>query len=423
MDKSSLYVGAATVPINFLKSDFPLKDYTSELDKLNIRVILIQNVRTIALIQLEITSLAQREIIYLKNVVKKKTGVADENIWISVSHTFSAPHFPSETNSTLYSVLVTRITEALDSALTLAETQMTQVNIFNNKTICGINVNRNVKTELGWWLGADFEGYSNKVVDIIEFIDLDNNLVALIYNYDIQPSVLADSVNDDGYKAISGDLIGKTSRLIEEKYNNQVTAIFALGAAGDQSPILKAKNWEVSSDDQLIFSDLGVKAHPIVDLLGNSLAKSILDCCRYKKKQKVCNDIDTAMLTIRCPKQRMKYPTKEIKPQKKYHFEMDTGEVSIELYGIRLGNIIIIGLQPEINSKFGQEIKSLVEDDQIFVWTMINGAAKYLPETLDYQRVTYTSMNTILAQTSSDIVLEGIKSLITTLKIKAQHEK
>lgn len=202
MSNNGLYVGAGKSVIELPKEVFPIKQYTGVHDELHIRVTIIQNHTRVALVSIEITSLPQEAVKEFKKTVSEVTDIAPEHIWICATHTFSAPHLNDDLQASIIAALMKAASAA---ALTLAPAK---AGVTRGK--CSININRNVQTERGWWLGQNEEGASVKNVYIVAFHRLDQDeAIAILFNYDIQSSVMDGSFSNRGGKLVSGDLSGK----------------------------------------------------------------------------------------------------------------------------------------------------------------------------------------------------------------------
>lgn len=119
---------------------------------------------------------------------------------------------------------------------------------------------------------------------------------------------------------------------------------------------------------------------------------------------------------VRCPEQEMLRSTKDIRPELQYSFNLTGEYVDITIEAIQIGEVILVGTQPELNSGYGALLKSYSSGENILIMTMVNGGAKYLPEEKDYERITYTAMNTQLGRGASEIVKQRIASLFKEIE-------
>ena len=400
MSNHGLFVGAGKSIIELPREAFPIKQYIGVHDQLHIRVTIIQNITRIALVSIEITSLPKEAVREFKKTVSEATDIAPEHVWICATHTFSAPHL----NDDLQSSIIAALTKAASAAtLTLAPAK---AGVTRGK--CSININRNVQTERGWWLGQNEEGASVKDVYIVAFHRQDRDeAIAILFNYDIQSSVMDGSFSNKGGKWVSGDLSGEASRYIEREYPGNVVASFFVGCAGDQSPLFKA-----CSNEKDIHEDGFVLVEQLGQYLGRIVVEKAMNITEYQNDAKVSiwNE------TVRCPEQEMLRGTKDIRPELQYSFDLTGGYVDIPIEAIQIGEILLVGTQPELNSGYGALLKSYSSYQHILMMTMVNGGAKYLPEEEDYERITYTAMNTQLGRGASEVFKQRIASLFNEIE-------
>lgn len=416
MKESSFKVGTGIARISFLPEDFPIKQFIGVHDDLHIRVLIIDSNESFALVSIELTSLPSRAIAFYKKIVKEMTGIDDSHIWISVTHTFSAPHIPERENtseeSRISEVMFNRTVSALKDAIQQALRSKTAAKFGIGVGTCKINTNRNVETTDGWWFGNNELEYSNQEVRVGIFRDLNQHPLAVLYNYDVQPSVLDNIKTADGGKLISADMTGVASLFVEKEYGPGTVAIFLPGAAGDQAPILKGFSWDVDKDGKPRCTDIGTDAFILAKTLGNYLGTSIL------KAIKNCNNfteyvrLQFNQIEISVPEQKRLYSTKELRPSKDYSFIYTGNKLTIPVNLLTLNDLLILATPPELNSSFGEKIRNIRKDRTTFICTLINGGMKYLPEQKDYERITYTAMNSMIGQGADKIFLTEIEKYL-----------
>src|SRR5258706_2363358 len=88
--------GKAAVELPRELFPFPGEGFTTEHDKLQTKVVLLDNgANRIALVVIDATSLSNDVIDLARWIVDKTAAVALNNVDVSASHTFSSPHVPS----------------------------------------------------------------------------------------------------------------------------------------------------------------------------------------------------------------------------------------------------------------------------------------------------------------------------------------
>lgn len=399
------YAGAGKEVISIPESIFPMEGFGKKLDDLHARVFIFKAQKNWVVVSLEMTSLQDYEIDILKENIKNLLHVEKESIWITVTHTFSAPHIRSvhalqddfiKKKNTVYS---NAIENAVEAACLKAVQSMKEVVVGYGQGQCNINRNRDIETNEGWWLGKNSEGFSDMALPVITFKDKADNVIAVLYNYDMQSSVMDGVCLDDGTRLITSDVVGKASRFIEE--NNNTVAIYLLGAAGDQIPQLKAIEKSVI-DGKLVEINYKEKGYEFVEELGKKLGKqviSVMSAITYRDSLVMKHQKDFCQ----CNGQKAPKNMKELRPVREYNFEEDgVYKTPIEL--IRIDDLAIIALQPEICSQTAYQIRRESLFPFTMVVTMVNGGAKYMADAKSYERITYEAMNSKFAKGSAEKV-------------------
>ncbi|MGN0984007.1 MAG: hypothetical protein ACI4OI_04115, partial [Gemmiger sp.] len=384
MTNNTLLAGAGKAEIRFREEDFPLKAFTGIHDAIHVRVLLLRDALRLALVSIELTSLPTRSIRHFQAVCSEASGVEPEHILISVTHTFSAPHIPmkikTEQEQALSDRLYARIDEAIREAAGRAACSLGGTTLEYGEVSCRLNINRNVPTAEGWWIGRNENAYSDHTVRVVNLRHR-NRLFARLVNYDIQPSVMDQSEALAGGRLISGDMAGAACRVLEQQ--DGVTALFLPGCAGDQAPLLRAVR---------AGQDLHEAGFVLAEEFGAYLAERVLGAGVEKAEARALS-LTTA--TALLPEQKMKYETKALRPHTAYSFELTGNSVEVPLVLAELGGVRLLATAPELNSELGAKLRSVL-GEQMLIGTLVNGAVKYLPQAQDFARVTYTAMNTKL---------------------------
>ncbi|WP_099467598.1 alkaline ceramidase [Konateibacter massiliensis] len=417
---TTCYAGAGKEIISIPEELLPLEGFAKKLDDLYARVFIYKAEAEWVLVSLEMTSLQDYEVEILKEKVGKILCVKKEAIWITVTHTFSAPHVRSaqaiqEEEVRIKNQLYCKaIEEAVEAASIKAMQSIREVTIGFGKGQCNINRNRDIETTKGWWLGKNPQGFSDMTLPVIIFTDKENNTVAVIYSYDMQSSVMDGVVLDGGIRVISSDVTGKASRVIEG--DSDTVALYVLGAAADQMPRMKAIETTVIGE-KLVETDHGEKGYKFVAELGEKLGKqvqNVMSLATYMED----GDMSRQKAVCQCMGQRLPKNMRELKATRNYDF-LQEGMHEVPLEIIFIGEIAIVALQPEICSQTAYEIRKESPFSVTMVFTMVNGGAKYMADEKSYERITYEAMNSKFAKGSAEIVRDKILEM---LKNKRRYE-
>ncbi|BDZ32207.1 hypothetical protein RA086_13240 [Lactiplantibacillus sp. WILCCON 0030] len=398
----TIQVGFGKAVIDFKPTDFPIREFAKQLDTLNSRIMLIAGPQPFVLVSLDLTSLPNHRVIELfKDKVAATLSVAPANIWITVTHTFAAPHLPSNPQTAaahqIYDFILAKLMASLVMSCQAAQQDLQPVKLGHAVVDCPLNVNRNVATPAGWWLGRNFAGYSNHQLRVWAFQKADGQRHLLV-NYDLQPSVLDHLTDDADQRMISSDLVGFGLKKYE---TDQQVAIFLPGAAGDQRPLFVGHNDEPFA-----------VAKSLMQRQGDVFYESIQQAVQTITTWTTLSQVQQVAQPMTLPTKVQKLTTFELTPTHQDDFEPTGATVDLSVVGIKLNQLLLIGTQPELNSQFGNKCRHALGTDQTtMVATLVNGAAKYLPEARDFDQVTYQAMNTHLGRGSDQLVLKACTQL------------
>ena len=85
-------IGIGRSVMEFPHGFFPTEGFVEQTHPLHVRVFFVDEVKPFALVSIEMTSLADEECARLKKETAILLGIDESRVWISVTHTFSAPH-------------------------------------------------------------------------------------------------------------------------------------------------------------------------------------------------------------------------------------------------------------------------------------------------------------------------------------------
>lgn len=404
-------VGAGKARIN-LDGVLPFDGFDVELDSLWVRTVLVEAENRCCIVSAEATSLRADVVEPLRALVAREAVCAPELVWITVTHTFSSPHVRTpehlandgerEKNALLRARLEKAAREAVRQALeTLSESTLS---VGRGTTTC--NVNRDVETPAGWWLGHNPHGYSDKSLQSICLHRIDTGEpIALLFTADVQSSVLDKTRDAQGNKVVSGDLAGRASTIAEKSLPGCV-ALFLTGAAADQAPLQQAVTVTVDAAGNVTQHDQG-NGRELLNMLGERFAAELLDTLAYMVPVP-CDAVSGDVYAVCLPgQQRGNFHS--LRPQRAYTYAPAADEeTSVSI--LRWGDVVLVGTEPELSSSFGTQVRALAP--HVVLATLVNGAKKYLPSSDAYDRVTYEAMNSSFGQGSDTVLFQAISSAI-----------
>jgi neutral ceramidase len=414
----SLRAGAGRAVIDLPAELFPTEGFSGVHDTLHARVLLLESGNRVAFVSIELTSLPEEVLAALQKIVGEMADIPPENVLVFVTHTFSAPHFkpaqfcktPADTqrNNMLFRVIKAAVYQAASQALTKMQAAR-----FGFKTgFCNVNVNRDVPTADGWWLGSNETGPSDKSVIVLRFENVQGDPIALLFSYGVQPSVMDEPPGADADRLVTSDMAGAASRFLERQYGGAVTALFCLGTAADQAPSLKGARFQyVDKDGHIQVEDIEEEGFIIAKMLGRRLGTEVLQVSEKIKCQALVGPLSVKKGLVRCPGQHIAPDLRMICPTKTYAFlPAEERQEPVEI--VMLGNVALVGVRPELCCRTGLDIKEQSPFPETMVLTMVNGGAKYMPDRSAYDRITYEAMNSPFGRGSAELLCEKVAELL-----------
>ena len=400
----------------------PVEGYTSQHDPISTRVLLLdESGLRIGILVVDTPSISDSFIDSWKAILTRVAGVKPENALVIASHDTSAPHVSlgavggpagggpgAGPNAKAYAQAVDT---SVESAATNALATLQPVQLGFGLGVSRINTNRDVLTPKGWALGYDDAGFTDPSLALVRIDALDGKPLAWLMNYAVRPAILENSLDDKTGKAISGDLVGASEHYLES-HAGPGTAIFLMGAGVDQSPYLMANRFVQDQDGNTSRVDIHEAGFNLVDLLGERLGseavrvnQGIKTSAAPAKLRIVRQSVEVKSQTPRQPNNAAAAPGAQPAEPQKVPFVL-----------IQMGDIAFVGLAPELNANIGVRIKTASPFAHTIVVTMVDGSAKYLPDTTNYDRKTPEALGSRYARGSAEQVATQIVSALKKLK-------
>lgn len=419
---AALVAGCGRAVIELPDEIFPVEGFSGVHDVLQARVLLLELGNRIAIVSVELTSLPHEQISALRDSVGAVAGLPPTNVWICVTHTLSAPHLvPKNACTTDADLRKSRllwrgVKVAVNDAASRAVSGMTPARFGCETGFCDVNVNRDVDTADGWWLGCNETGPSDKSVTVLRFETLAGDPIALLFGYSVQSSVMDEPPAAGRTRLVTADLAGAASRFVEHEYGNAITAPFCMGAAGDQAPSSKGARFQyVGRNGRLRTKDVDERGFVIAEMLGARLGAEVLRVSEGMRCETLSVPIVAQTGAVRCPGQQMAMGISSLRPTRQYAF-VPAEEREQPLMAIGLGDVALVGTAPELGCQTAMSIRERSPFSQTMVVTMVNGGAKYMADTTAYERITYEAMNSPFARGSAELLCEKVVELLHIMR-------
>ncbi|KAA9149418.1 hypothetical protein FPZ12_043415 [Amycolatopsis acidicola] len=408
--KNGLTAGAGKAAIAIPPELLPLDGFTTVHDDLYVRVLVLTSGATrAALVVLDLTSISAEAIAQIRQVVTKTAGVAATDIIVTVTHTFSAPHVLASTSSPGAATWVQNIVAAATSAAADAVKSARPARVGYGVGSADVNVNRNVETSAGWWLGTGEALPSDKSVNVARFDDLGGRPIAILVNYNVQSSVMMESVMAGGDLPITADLAGATVAHLEQQYDD-VTGFFLVGACGDQAPGFRSKRYTIDKAGNWSQTDardagwllltvqgerLGTEAVRVSETIKTSTARTL----------KLVTDSVTVDAVVGG------HPTA---PTTSYTF-VPAGTTQAPLWVLQVGEGAFAGAAPELSTSTALTIKKKSPLKYTFVLSMLEGGAKNMADRWNYQHLTYEAIDSSYAEGAAEALADRFGRVLNSL--------
>jgi neutral ceramidase len=413
----ALRASAARAPIGLPDALFPTEGLLGVHDTLHARVLLLDSGQRVALVSVELTSLPEEQVTLLREAVGQNAGLPAENVWMCVTHTLSAPHFVPEkmcktsADRQKNGQLSAALFAAVRDASLRASARLAPARLGHGSGPCDVNVNRDVWTSDGWWLGRDEVGFSDKTLAVLRFETSYGSPIALLFCHPVRPAVTERPPGSDEPGLVTADLAGAASALVEQEYGGEVTALFFMGAAGDQAPALADEgSWSTAKDRGVPPENAGNRAHALAESIGARLGAEVVRLSNSIKCQPCAVPIVVDRAQVELAGQEM-IQTQLLRPSKRLVFASGQPR-SEQVEVVRIGDIALVGVRPELSCRTGVDIRQRSPLPATLVLTMVNGAAKYMAEDLAYERITYEAMNSPFARGSAEVLADKAVGLL-----------
>lgn len=369
------------------------------------------------LVSLELTSIAPALLEALREVATEESGCEGARLWIGATHTFSAPHVRTPEhlasdeerlkNESLLKAYVSAVREAVREAVV----SLAPANVRVGTAATDVNVSRDVETSAGWWLGANPQGFSDRTVRALCLDGADGTPIAVLFSADVQSSVLDGSRASDGRRLVSGDLAGFAASVVEQELGCPV--LFFVGAAADQAPARQAVTQAIGPGGFVTKSDAHERGFCMLHEQGARLAAALKEA-RSQAHPFALDALEAESHVLELPGQA-RGDFHKLAPHRSYDF-LPSDPVPTTVFSLKLGPVVLLGVQPELQSELGHALRVAVPSGAAAdVLTLVNGAAKYLPCSAAYDKITYEAMNSGFAQGAAELLLDDLIHTVTRL--------
>lgn len=421
-----LMAGAGAAVIEITADILPTDGFCGVHDLPHVRVLVLDCVRRAAIVAAEMVNVPNDMIQATQKMVSQITGTPEDCVWVHVTHAITTPHFPFDPakekgkggppprmrdpegprkRAALEKVYLAAVEQASRQAAVLRPAKLGI-----GTGYCNVNINRDVETPYGWWIGFNPEGLSNKTATVLRFDDEKGIPIGMFISYGLKPCAIDNSEMDKGTRLISSDVPGLACTLLEKRYG--APCLFAMSAAGDQVPRQQAWGEMLTEDGKKRFFDYGVqKGLQIVDELGHEMADDMVSIIETINCNTDCAEVSLGRTAFQWPTRGRvpRDPAKEARytPEGEY-------EVTAEL--LVLGDVALAAVKPEVNACTEQELQKDSPYPHTLLLSMVNGGFKYMPDQASYEKVTWEATSSGLLPGAAEAWVGAAAKVLVAMK-------
>ena len=188
----------------------------------------------VAIVDFDIGILTAAQDAEMRGLIFERTGIPQDNIRLSYSHTHSAPAtfggWLTE-GMDLVDQWLLELPGAAANAVAQAIKAMVPAVPSYGVGECDININRRPADDAGeLFTGRNWDGFVDRSVEVVGLDDLDGNPVATLVNYACHPTIMG-HLN----RWVTPDFPGPMRRVVEQTVGG--ICLFLQGASGNQGPV------------------------------------------------------------------------------------------------------------------------------------------------------------------------------------------
>ncbi len=403
--------GAGRVRIELPDDLFVIDGYHGVHDPLHARVLVLDHdSRRHVVVSLELPSVRDREVARLRRRVADVAGTPVGRVWLTVTHTLSAPHVRSEAAladpdvARRDAIWCERLEDAVDAATSRALAGLAPGVIGAGEASVPLNVSRDLLLDGRWTHGADPAGYSDRTLTAVRVDSAGGEPVAVLYGYDLRSSVTAGA--EMGHALVSADCTGAASRVVEAGWGG--VAIFLPGAMADQMPDLADADAVAPAAPQDGRSGRAPTVYELSDAFGATLARHVVTV--------VQGAVVREPARIRAARTSVAVPTASTSPSSGSPTTLD-----LDLDLLLIGDVAVLGVKPELTSVLGSGIRAASPWPVTLVCTMLNGGARYLVDDEAHDRGTRTALASAFGRGAGEVVVRAARALLQPAETLQEH--
>ena len=407
-------LGCGRCELAFPGDFFPAEGFVAQAHPLYVRAMIMGERNPFCLVSIEMTSLPDDTVETLRKTVSDRSSIANDRIWITVTHTFSAPHIMpdmvlrTEEDKQHKAVLQALLKDAVTASVDQARAGMTDVELTVHRGESRVVRSRDIELPEGWWIGCRGVGPTDPMLTALRFT-ADGKDKAVILHLNVQSSVLDGTGAAEG-KCVSSDLAGLACAELEAKHPG-LTVLFLIGAAGDQAPVEKANGYMPDGQGGWADKDMHEAGISIAERLGKQLAEETEAALVTEGKPIPETETEIFNAGVLVSGKKMNRNLRELKPTRICAWELEP-ETEQPISILRLGDLAIVGVKPELTWKTDQTLKNKSPIPCTLTATLVNGGAKYMAERDAYEKCMYEAINSPFGPGAAERLIQSALTML-----------
>lgn len=421
---SILKAGFGKGTIYFPESIFPIEGFNGIHDDPNVRLMVLEfEKESIAVLSAELVIIPQSSIDDWRKMISETFLIPFDKVIVQMTHAITTPHEPgpmgppdrrpqpTAEDLRKRGIYHEATDKAVRDAIDEVKMNMRLGTLGWGNADCDINVNCDIETPFGWWIGVNEHAPVNHRMTILRVNDLQGQLLGLMVSYGMKPTAVDNAGKKDGQRKISSEIAGAFCKKLEDIYD--VPVLYCVSAGGNQIPVKSALKSVINSEGVSQEIDEGVERG---FLYAEGQAEKMAMVARRIMEQITCSedikesDWQQIHMTWKRKKGGPRKPMREMTciPE-------NETELTADLF--RMGETAFVFVRPEMTVEVEEKLLEKSPFAQTILMTLTNGEMKCLPDRSAYDRATYEAQGSNLmpgaAEALIDHIIEKLKEMVT----------
>jgi hypothetical protein len=401
-DAGALRVGAAKIDITPPASMFPLSPgrklldlktgkmvdrlWTAAHDPIYVRALVIANGnQEIAIVTYDVGGVPGEADTLAR--ITAATGIPADHIWLADTSNHSAPQVGRSAtgpggpppNEQSRKILELWVSSAVD-AVRRAKATLQPARMGYGAGASYININRDMKQGDQYVIGYNPDRPAEKKVDVLKFVDMSGQPIAVLINYALTAVVMYGAVSKDEGIEVTGDIPGATSQYVESHYKDKVVALWTAGATGDLNPqYMTMFNQSTMTGPREGSVDLGASGYALMYVQGTRLGEEVVRVSDLIHPDTKPVAIGTGKTSAMCPGWRIKRD-----PATGKAITEDAPPVELKLQAITLNDVALVAVHGEAGTMISQHFKKVSPFSKSIMLTHVADSITYIPDDASY---------------------------------------